>query len=114
MKHEGDRVLYVHVTYVPVLDSLGEAKTKPTQHSVKLLRGIGIQPDFIVTRSEKPLDNVRREKIALFCNVHEDDVISDADIDNVYAVPLLFEEQFLSKKILRKLRLRKDNNELKI
>jgi CTP synthase len=114
MKHEGDRVLYVHVTYVPVLDSLGEAKTKPTQHSVKLLRGIGIQPDFIVTRTEKPLDEVRREKIALFCNVHEDDVISDSDIDNVYAVPLLFEEQFLSKKILRKLRLRKDNNELKI
>jgi CTP synthase len=114
MKHEGDRVLYVHVTYVPVLDSLGEAKTKPTQHSVKLLRGIGIQPDFIVTRTEKPLDEIRREKIALFCNVHEDDVISDSDIDNVYAVPLLFEEQFLSKKILRKLRLRKDNNELKI
>jgi len=114
MKHEGDKVLYVHVTYVPVLDSLGEAKTKPTQHSVKLLRGIGIQPDFIVTRSEKPLDEVRREKIALFCNVHEEDVISDSDIDNVYAVPLLFEEQFLSKKILRKLRLRKDHNELKI
>jgi len=114
MKHEGDRVLYVHVTYVPVLDSLGEAKTKPTQHSVKLLRGIGIQPDFIVTRTEKPLDQVRREKIALFCDVHEDDVISDSDIDNVYAVPLLFEEQFLCKKILRKLRLRKDNNELKI
>ena len=113
MKHEGDRVLYVHVTYVPVLDALGEAKTKPTQHSVKLLRGIGIQPDFIVTRTEKPLDDVRREKIALFCNVHEEDVISDSDIDNVYAVPLLFEEQFLSKKILRKLRLRKDNNELK-
>jgi CTP synthase len=114
MKLEGDRVLYVHVTYVPVLDSLGEAKTKPTQHSVKLLRGIGIQPDFIVTRTAKPLDHVRREKIALFCNVHEDDVISDSDIDNVYAVPLLFEEQFLCKKILRKLRLRKDNNELKI
>lgn len=113
MKHEGDRVIYVHVTYVPVLDALGEAKTKPTQHSVKLLRGIGIQPDFIVTRTEKPLDDVRREKIALFCNVHEEDVISDSDIDNVYAVPLLFEEQFLSKKILRKLRLRKDNNELK-
>lgn len=114
MKHEGDKVLYVHVTYVPVLDALGEAKTKPTQHSVKLLRGIGIQPDFIVTRSEKNLDYVRKEKIALFCNVHEDDVISDSDVDNVYAVPLLFEEQFLCRKILRKLRLRKDHNELKI
>jgi len=114
MKHEGDKVLYIHVTYVPVLDALGEAKTKPTQHSVKLLRGIGIQPDFIVTRSEEALDDVRKEKIALFCNVHEDDVISDSDIDNVYAVPLLFEEQFLCRKILRKLRLRKDHNELKV
>jgi len=114
MKLEGDKVLYVHVTYVPVLDALGEAKTKPTQHSVKLLRGIGIQPDFIVTRSEGSLDYVRKEKIALFCNVHEEDVISDSDIDNVYAVPLLFEEQFLCKKILRKLHLRKDHNELKI
>ncbi|MCK4348331.1 MAG: CTP synthase [Thermoplasmatales archaeon] len=114
MKHEGDKVLYVHVTYVPVLEALGEAKTKPTQHSVKLLRGIGIQPDFIVTRSEKALDDVRKEKIALFCNVHEDDVISDSDVDNVYAVPLLFEEQFLCRKILRKLRLRRDHNELKI
>ncbi|MEA3457095.1 MAG: CTP synthase [Candidatus Thermoplasmatota archaeon] len=114
MKHEGDKVLYVHVTYVPVLAALGEAKTKPTQHSVKLLRGIGIQPDFIVTRSEENLDDVRKEKIALFCNVHEDDVISDSDVENVYAVPLLFEEQFLCRKILRKLRLRKDHNELKI
>jgi len=114
MKLEGDKVLYVHVTYVPVLNALGEAKTKPTQHSVKLLRGIGIQPDFIVTRSEETLDHVRKEKIAMFCNVHEDDVISDSDIDNVYAVPILFEDQFLCKKILRKLHLRKDHNELKI
>jgi CTP synthase len=112
MKLEGDRVLYVHVTYVPMLETLGEAKTKPTQHSVKLLREIGIQPDFIVTRSEEPLDDVRKEKIAMFCNVHEDDVISDSNIDNVYAVPLLFEDQFLCKKILRKLRLRKDQNNL--
>jgi len=112
MKLENDRVLYVHVTYVPMLETLGEAKTKPTQHSVKLLREIGIQPDFIVTRSEEPLDDVRKEKIAMFCNVHEDDVISDSNIDNVYAVPLLFEDQFLCKKILRKLRLRKDQNNL--
>jgi CTP synthase len=112
MKLEEDRVIYVHVTYVPVLDTLGEAKTKPTQHSVKLLREIGIQPDFIITRSEKPLDSVRREKIAMFCNVHEEDVISDSNIDNVYAVTLLFEKQELCKKILRKLNLRKDHNDL--
>ncbi len=112
MKHEGEKIIYVHVTYVPVLKSLGEAKTKPTQHSVKLLREIGIQPDFIITRSEKPLDDVRKEKIALFCNVSGEDVISDSNIDNVYGVPLLFEDQELCKKILRKLGLRKEESEL--
>lgn len=112
MKHEGEKVLYVHVTYVPVLKSLGEAKTKPTQHSVKLLREIGIQPDFIITRSEKLLDDVRKEKIALFCNVSGEDVISDSNIDNVYGVPLLFEQQDLCKKILKKLGLRKEENDL--
>jgi len=113
MKLEGDKVLFVHVTYVPVLDALGEAKTKPTQHSVKLLREIGIQPDFIVARADDPLDTVRKEKIALFCNVKEEDVISDSNIDHVYAVPLLFEEQQLCKKILRKMRLRKDVEDVK-
>jgi CTP synthase len=113
MKLEGDKVVYVHVTYVPVIDTLGEAKTKPTQHSVKLLREIGIQPDFIITRSENPLDDVRRKKIALFCNVHEEYVISDSNVDNVYGVPLLFEGQQLGKKILKKLRLKKDREGLK-
>jgi CTP synthase len=112
MKLEGEKVIYVHVTYVPVIKSLGEAKTKPTQHSVKLLREIGIQPDFIITRSEKPLDDVRKEKIALFCNVSGEDVISDSNIDNVYGVPLLFEEQELCKKILKKLGLRKEELDL--
>ena len=112
MKLEGDKVLYLHVTYVPLLDTLGEAKTKPTQHSVKRLREIGIQPDFIITRSEKPLDSVRRSKIAMFCNVHEDDVISNEDVDNVYAVSLIFEKQELCNKILQKLNLRKDHNEM--
>jgi CTP synthase len=112
MKLEEDSVLYVHVTYVPVLDTLGEAKTKPTQHSVKLLREIGIQPDFIITRSEKPLDYVRREKIAMFCNVHEQDVISDSNIDNVYGVTLLFEQQGLCEKVLKKLNLKKGHNDL--
>ena len=113
MKLEGEKVLFVHVTYVPVLEALGEAKTKPTQHSVKLLREIGIQPDFIVARSEHPLDDVRREKIALFCNIHEEDVISNPNIDNVYALPLLLEEQNLCQKILHKLDLRKDRRNLK-
>jgi len=113
MKLEGDKVLFIHVTYVPVLDALGEAKTKPTQHSVKLLREIGIQPDFIVARADDPLDTIRKEKIGLFCNVKQEDVISDSNIDYVYAVPLLFEEQQLCKKILRKMRLRKDAEDVK-
>ena len=77
------------------------------------MREIGIQPDFIITRSEESLDHVRREKIAMFCNVREDDVISNEDVDNVYAVSLIFEKQDLCKKILRKLNLRKDRNEMK-
>ena len=112
MKQEGDKVVFVHVTYVPMLDALGEAKTKPTQHSVKQLREIGIMPDFIITRSEKTLDNVRREKIAMFCNVHPDDVISNEDVDNIYGVSLLFEKHDLCRKILKKLNLRKDTNNL--
>ena len=112
MKNEGERVVFVHVTYVPMLDALGEAKTKPTQHSVKLLREIGIMPDFIIARSEKPLDHVRREKISMFCNVSEDDVISNEDVDNIYSVSLLFEKQELCTKILHKLNLRKDKNQM--
>ncbi|MEM0493187.1 MAG: CTP synthase [Candidatus Thermoplasmatota archaeon] len=113
MKLEGEKVIYIHVTYVPILESLGEAKTKPTQHSVKLLREIGIQPDFVIARTEKPLDSVRKEKIALFCNIHEDEVISDSNVENVYSVTLLFESQQLCKKILQKLGLRKEEKDLK-
>ncbi|MEF8848431.1 MAG: CTP synthase [Candidatus Thermoplasmatota archaeon] len=112
MKLDGDKVIFVHVTYVPVLESLGEAKTKPTQHSVKQLREIGIQPDFIVTRSEDPLDDVRRQKIAMFCNVHEQEVISNSNVDNIYAVSLLFENQKFCEKILKKLKLRKEHKDL--
>ena len=112
MRQEGEKVVFVHVTYVPMLDALGEAKTKPTQHSVKRLREIGIMADFIIARSEKPLDHIRREKIAMFCNVSEDDVISNQDVDNIYSVSLLFEKQDLCKKILRKLNLHKDHNDL--
>lgn len=112
MKNEGEKVVFVHVTYVPMLDALGEAKTKPTQHSVKLLREIGIMPDFIIARSEKPLDHVRREKISMFCNVSEENVISNQDVNNIYAVSLSFEKQELCTKIFHKLNLRKDKNQM--
>ena len=110
MRLEGENIVYVHVTYVPVLDALGEAKTKPTQHSVKLLREIGIQPDFIITRTKDRLDSVRREKIAMFCNIRSEDVIDNPNVDSVYAVPLTFEKQDFCQKVLEKLDIKKKSN----
>jgi CTP synthase len=103
MKLEGDRVLFVHVTYLPVLKAVGEMKTKPTQHSIMAVREIGIQPDFIVCRSDTAIDEPIREKIALFCNVRNEDIISDPDVDNIYQVPLEFETQQFGNKLLTKL-----------
>jgi CTP synthase len=106
MKLDENNVLYIHVVYLPVVKTLGEMKTKPTQHSVKELREIGIQPDFIIGRSEHPIDDVRKKKIALFCNVREEDVISDPNVDNIYEVPLVFEKQKLCEKILVKFNIK--------
>jgi len=112
MKLEGNRVLFIHVTYLPVLKSVGEMKTKPTQHSVMAVRGIGIQPDFIVCRSDTAIDEPRKEKIALFCNVQKEDIISDPDVDNIYKVPLEFEKQRFGNKILAKLGLETTSSNL--
>jgi len=102
MKAEGEKCIYIHISYLPVPKYLGEQKTKPTQHSVQKLRELGIIPDFIICRSETFVDDVRKEKIALFCNVKKEDVISDPDLENVYELPLIFEEQNLGKRILEK------------
>ncbi|MCD6539061.1 CTP synthase [Candidatus Bathyarchaeota archaeon] len=102
MKLENEDVLYIHVAYLPIPKSLGEMKTKAVQHSVRELGRFGIQPDFIVGRAEKPLDDVRKKKIALFCNVDEEDVISDPEVDNIYKLPLIFEEERFGDKILSK------------
>ena len=112
MKLEKEEVLYIHVAYLPIPKSLGEMKTKAVQHSVRELRKFGIQPDFIVGRSEKPLDEVRKTKLAMFCNVNEEDVISDPDVENIYELPLLFEQEKLGDKILAKfgLALKKPNH----
>ena len=75
MKMEDEKVVFVHVGYLPVIKSLGEMKTKPMQHSVKELRELGIQPDFLVCRSEEVIDEVRKEKIGMFCNVRKEDII---------------------------------------
>jgi CTP synthase len=97
--------LFVHVTLIPILRRSGEIKTKPTQHSVAKLLSLGIQPDILVCRSEKPLDQSVREKIALFCNVGVDCVIQNIDVDFVYQLPLLLEDEGLAHVICRKLHL---------
>ena len=92
-----ENVLYVHVTLVPYIKAAGEAKTKPTQHSVKELRSIGIQPDIIVCRSDRPLSKSIFEKIALFCDTDRDAVIQALDADTVYDIPVLLHEQGLDQ-----------------
>ena len=96
-------VLYVHVTLLPELAATGELKTKPTQHSVKELRGIGIQPDVIVLRSDRPVSDEIREKIALFTDVATEAVIPAETADSIYEVPLMFEEAGLGRLIVRDL-----------
>jgi len=98
-------VLYVHVTLLPALMATGELKTKPTQHSVKELRGIGIQPDVIILRSDHPVSDEIREKISLFTDVAQDAVIPAMTADTIYEVPLLFEEAGLGDLLVRDLGL---------
>jgi CTP synthase len=100
-----DRTLFIHLTLVPYIHSAGELKTKPTQHSVKELRSIGIQPDIVMCRSEQPLPVSERKKIALFTNVEEKAVISAVDADTIYRIPLLLYEQGLDAIVVDKLRL---------
>jgi CTP synthase len=97
--------LFIHVTLVPYIAAAGELKTKPTQHSVRDLREIGIAPDILLCRSEKPLSRDLRAKIALFCNVKETAVISAQDVDTIYDVPLAFHEQGLDDLIVSQLGL---------
>jgi len=97
--------LFMHLTLVPVVGGSNEIKTKPTQHSVKELRGIGIQPDILLCRSKHPLPEEQRRKIALFTNVEERAVISAIDADDIYKIPLLYREQQLDDIVVDKLRL---------
>ncbi len=106
MKLRGnDTVVHVHVSYLPTPAHVGEPKTKPTQLSVKQLNAMSIQPDFLVARTEADLDERRRDRLALFCNMHSDDVIVNKDLPSIYQVPLNFHEQEFDKKVLAKLGL---------
>lgn len=101
-----ENVCFIHVTLVPYLKKSGELKTKPTQHSVKELRSIGIQPDIIVCRSEKPLSCDLKEKIGLFCNVNSKSVIQNLDAENIYEVPIMLHEEGLDQLVCEKLGLK--------
>ncbi|MCY3880022.1 MAG: CTP synthase [Rhodobacteraceae bacterium] len=97
----GRQCQFIHVTLVPHIDACSELKTKPTQHSVKELRSIGISPNVLVCRSEKPIPDKEREKIALFCNVRSDAVISAPDLDSIYRAPIAYHRYGLDDAVLR-------------
>ncbi len=100
-----ENVLYIHVTLLPYLEKAGELKTKPTQHSVKELRSIGIQPDIIVLRSEREVDESLKAKISLFCNVDEEAVVTNMDAAELYEVPLLLEKEGLAELVCQKMQI---------
>jgi CTP synthase len=100
-----EMALFMHLTLVPYIAAAGELKTKPTQHSVKELRSIGIQPDVLLCRSEQPLPDGERRKIALFTNVPEKAVISAVDLDNIYKIPMWLHQQELDQIVVERLRL---------
>ncbi len=108
MKNEVGRenVAYIHVTLIPYLPKSGELKTKPTQHSVKELRSIGIQPDIIVCRTSFPLDEEIKEKIALFCDIKKEEVIENGDVETIYEVPLFLEKQGFADLLIKKLNIK--------
>ncbi|MEJ0040636.1 MAG: CTP synthase [Gammaproteobacteria bacterium] len=104
--------IYIHLTLVPIVGGSGEIKTKPTQHSVKELRGIGIQPDILLCRAKHPLPEEQRRKIALFTNVEERAVISAIDADDIYKIPSLLHEQKLDDIVIEKLRIEAPQTDL--
>lgn len=105
IKHPDD-VLFILVSYLPIPSKVGEMKTKPTQYATRTLNSAGIQPDIIIARSSMPLDQKRKEKLAVFCNINEEDVISAPDVNNLYEIPLNFEKDNLSTILLGKLKLK--------
>ncbi|MCF7820172.1 MAG: CTP synthase [Candidatus Pacebacteria bacterium] len=112
LKHPDD-VLFVMVSYLPFPHKIGEMKTKPTQHAVRSLNSAGIQPNFIVARSEVAIDEPRREKIAIHCNINPLDVIAAPDADSIYDIPINFEKNGLGDRILEKFKLNKKKNDFK-
>lgn len=107
-----ENVLYIHVTYIPYLKTSDELKSKPTQHSVKELRSIGIQPDIIICRCEKNLENGLKDKISLFCDIDKEDTIEAIDADHLYEIPLMLQKENLDLRVLEKLGLKAGRSDL--
>ncbi|KPJ56713.1 CTP synthase [Parcubacteria bacterium DG_74_2] len=112
LQHPKD-VLFILVSYLPIPNMIGEMKTKPTQYAVRTLNMAGIQPNIIIARSEVPLDEPRKTKISIFCNINEKDVISAPDIKSIYEVPINFEKDNLGKRILKKFEIHSKKKDLK-
>jgi CTP synthase len=112
LKNPGS-TLHVHVAYLPIPSHLGEMKSKPVQQSVRTLNSLGIQPNIIVGRSELPIDARRKERLALFCNVAGEDVISNPDVDTIYRVPAVLDEQGIGERVLAKFGLPPGKKNLK-
>ena len=108
-----ENALFIHLTLVPYIAASGELKSKPTQHSVKELREIGIQPDILLCRCDRPLPKDMKAKIALFCNVREEEVITAQDVETIYEVPLMFARQGLDDMIVKKLGLQAAERDLR-
>lgn len=106
-------VVHVHVTYFPAPPHLNELKSKPTQLSVNRLNSMGIQPDFIVGRAREMIDDKRKEKVAYYCNILQEDVISNPDVKSIYQIPVIFHEQEFDRKVLDKLHLSNKKTDLK-
>ena len=100
-EHGRDKVMFVHLTLVPYIDTAGELKTKPTQHSVKELRSIGIAPDLLLCRADRPIPEAECKKIAQFCNVREDNVIAATDVETIYQVPLSYHAEGFDTQVMR-------------
>jgi CTP synthase len=98
-----ETVLHVHVAYLPTPSHIGEMKSKPVQTSVRLLNQTMIQPDFLVCRATKPIDDRRRERLSMFCNLDPEDIIANPDVDSIYEIPMIFKQQRFDQKILKKL-----------
>lgn len=113
LEHPAD-VFFALVSYLPIPSKVGEMKTKPTQYAVRTLNSTGIQPDFIVARSDRPLDEKRKEKLAVNCSMRKEDIISAPDVDSIYDVPLNFEQDHLGAHLLKKLGLRARKHDLSV